>query len=400
MDFLYETVEKYYIVEILTVVFLSIALRWVLIILNWLFRRLGEEVRPFTLTIFPTLKIKSFEIFRPSQLIHFFQGILRLVYTLGIFISIYFYLSLVLGVFNFTRNLSEMLLQGIQNIATLVLAGFVSYLPNLASILLIIFISHYVLKFLHLILSAIGNERILFSGFPKEWAEPTYKIARFFIYLFVLVMIAPLLPGFDSPAFQAVSVFLGVLISLGSSTAISNTIAGMLLIYMRAFELGERIEVKGIQGDVVEKSLLATRLRTINNEEITIPNTMLLSNPTVNYTRQAKTNDGLVLTTAVTIGYDIPWRKVHELLLAAGQQTPQILDNPAPEVYQKALDDFYVRYELRVRTHHSEQMAAIYSALHQNIQDAFAQAGVEITSPHFRAQRTVENTLPPEPNLT
>jgi small-conductance mechanosensitive channel len=212
----------------------------------------------------------------------------------------------------------------------------------------------------------------------------------------MFVVIFPYLPGSSSPVFQGVSVFLGILISLGSSSAISNAVAGLVITYMRPFRIGDRIRIGEVTGDVIEKSLLVTRVKTIKNEEITIPNSQVLTSHTVNYS-MANDNEGLIIHTTVTIGYDAPWRQVHELLISAAMKTGGISREPAPFVFQTALNDFYVAYQINAYTKEPSRMAVILSDLHKNIQDAFNDAGVEIMSPHYRSVRDGNTTaIPPE----
>jgi small-conductance mechanosensitive channel len=217
---------------------------------------------------------------------------------------------------------------------------------------------------------------------------PTFNIVRVLLYAFMFIVIFPYLPGSESPVFQGVSVFLGILFSLGSSSAISNAVAGLVITYMRPFKIGDRIKIGDLTGDVVEKSLLVTRIRTIKNEAITIPNSTILSGHTINYTTSAN-DKGLIIYTGVTIGYDVPWKKVHEMLIAAANSTSGILneENKKPFVLQKSLDDFYVSYEINAYTTETNRLAVIYSELHQNIQEKFREASIEILSPHYKAER-------------
>ena len=219
-----------------------------------------------------------------------------------------------------------------------------------------------------------------------EWAEPTYKIVRFLLLAATTIIIFPYLPGSSSPAFKGISIFLGVLFSLGSTSAVANIVAGIILTYMRAFRLGDRVQIADTVGDVIEISLLVTRIRTIKNVEITIANSMVLSSHFVNFSGSLH-EDGLILHTTVTIGYDTPWRQVHELLISAAQATDGIVDHPKPFVLQTALDDFYAHYQINAYTRRASEMSSIYSRMHQNIQDKFYEAGVEIMSPHYSTLR-------------
>lgn len=211
---------------------------------------------------------------------------------------------------------------------------------------------------------------------------PTYRIVRVLIVAFTIVVAFPYLPGSKSPAFQGISIFFGLLLSLGSSSAIANVVAGTVLTYTRAFQLGDRVKIGDTTGDIIEKTLLVTRVRTIKNVDIAIPNGMVLGSHILNFSSAAK-QEGLILHTSVTIGYDAPWRKIHELLIAAAGATTNVLPQPKPFVLQTALDDFYVSYEINAFTDQPNRMAQTYSELHQNIQDKFYEAGVEILSPHY-----------------
>ena len=241
--------------------------------------------------------------------------------------------------------------------------------------------------------------RIVFKDFPEEWADPTNSIVRVLLIAFGIVVAFPYLPASDSPAFTGVSVFIGVLFSLASSSSLSNMIAGLVLTYTRAFTLGDRVKVGEAFGDIIETSLLATHIQTIKNEVIVVPNGLVLSGAVTNYSRAARTL-GLILHTSVTIGYDAPWRTIHGLLLDAARATPGVLKDPAPFVWQTALNDFYVTYEINAYTDSPREMPEIYAALHARIQDTFFAAGVEIMSPHFTAIRDGNGVAIPEPFRT
>jgi small-conductance mechanosensitive channel len=268
----------------------------------------------------------------------------------------------------------------------------------LLHIVVIVGLAHLFLRLVRRLANEVERGNLTIPGFYPDWAPPTFNIFRFLFYAFVLVIIFPYLPGSDSPVFKGVTVFLGVMVSVGSSSAFSNIVAGVVMTYMRSFRVGDRIQVGEMVGDVEEKTMLVTRIRTFHGEMVTIPNAALLAGNTVNFTMAAeRVNTPLRLHTKVTIGYDVPWRKVHELLLQAAGSTDGVLEDPEAFVLQKALDDFYVAYELNVHTREPARMNFIYSELHQNIQDAFFGAGVEIMSPHYRALRDGNAAaMPPE----
>jgi small-conductance mechanosensitive channel len=277
----------------------------------------------------------------------------------------------------------------------LILLGFIGFIPELFMILVVIFITYYITKGINFISLEVERETLSIPGFYPEWAKPTFNLFKIIVMAFAFIVIFNYLPFSDSPAFQGVSVFLGLLISLGSSSAISNIIAGLVIIYMRAFKLGDRVKIGDTTGDVIEKTMLVTRLRTIKNEEVTIPNASILAGKTINYSVESN-GPGLILHSTVTIGYDVPWRKVHELLISAAMKTDMILKAPSPFVLQTSLDDFYVSYQINAYTTTPQKAAVIYSELHSFIQDAFSEAGVEIMSPHYRASREGnELTIPP-----
>ena len=276
--------------------------------------------------------------------------------------------------------------------------AIIGFIPNLFFIAVIVIITRYILKFTKTFFKEIKTGHIAFPGFHADWAEPTSKLLRAFIIIFAVVIASPYMPGFGSPAFQGISIFLGVLLSLGSTAAIANIIAGAVLTYMRPFKVGDRVKIADAMGDVIEKTLLVTRVRTVKNVEITIPNAMVLGSHMINFSSLAE-EQGLIIHTAITIGYDAPWRQVHDLLISAARATQHILEDPAPFVLQTSLNDYYVAYELNAYTAHAKELLQIRSELHKNIQDTFNEAGVEIMSPAYTAVRDGNQTAIPEDYL-
>ncbi len=319
----------------------------------------------------------------------------RLIATLLLF---YFYITSVLGLFPWTRGLSAALFSAVLSTLRAIGGAFATFVPDVISIVVIIFVTRYIIKLIHLMFTGIERGAISFAGFRTEWAQPTYKIVRFLVIIFAAIAIFPYIPGSKSEGFRGISVFLGVLLSLGSAGAVSNIIAGIVLTYMRAFRTGDRVRIADTVGDITESTLLVTRIRTIKNVDITIPNAMVLGSHIINFSSSAR-NRGLILHTSVTIGYDAPWRKVHELLIAAARATRHILHKPEPFVLQTSLNDFYVTYELNALTDQPNLMASIYAELHQNIQDTFNEAGVEIMSPHYTQIRDGNKVTIPEQYL-
>ncbi len=349
-------------------------------------------------TKIPAVKIQRLEVIsadRVADAVLFVAQVLRIA---AFVVLLVYYLPLVFSFFPWTRGLASTLFGWVLDPLGRALNGFVNYLPSVFSIAVIVVVVWYLLKFIHLFFAGIERGAIAFPGFYKEWAEPTYKIVRFLVIAFSGIMIYPYLPGSGTAAFQGISVFLGVLISFGSASAIANVVAGVVMTYMRPFQVGDRVKIADTMGDVVQKTLLVTRVRTIKNVDVTIPNAMVLASHIINYSSSSK-DRGVILHTAVTIGYDVPWQKVHGLLVASAQGTDQILDTPEPFVLQTGLNDYNVTYELNAYTNQPNVMARIYSQLHQNIQDRFNEAGVEIMSPAFTAVRDGNKAALPDDYL-
>ena len=342
------------------------------------------------------VKFKGYELLTPEREVQVAVWLLNVIKWVLIIVFLYLILPAVFIIFPATKGIANTLFGYFLAPLRATATAFVSYIPEIITIIVIIVITHYFVRLLKFLADEIETQKLQLPGFYPDWARPTYNLLRFIIYAFAFVAIFPNLPGSDSPIFQGVSVFLGLLISLGSSSAIGNIIAGLVITYMRPFKVGDRVKIGEMVGDVVEKTMLVTRLRTIKNEDVTIPNSAILNGSTTNYSANAKTV-GLILNTTVTIGYDVPWPKVHELLIGAATQVDQIKKSPKPFVLQTSLEDFYVSYQLNAYTDQAGIAAKLYSQIHSNIQDAFNEAGVEILSPHYRAPRDGNHiTIPPD----
>lgn len=347
----------------------------------------------------PPVRIQRVELISSSQIK---QILIQAVIILRLFLilaALYVYVPLVLSLFPWTREYAPKMVEYI--IAPLRSAGeaILAYLPSLFVVIICAAGAYLLIRAARFLFREIRNGTIVWPGFYREWAGPTYKIVRFLILAVTLVVVFPYLPGSSSPAFRGVSIFLGVLFSLGSTSAVANVIGGVILTYTRAFRVGDRVKIADTIGDVIEKSLLATRIRTIKNEFVTVPNSMVLGSHIINYS----SNDGggpLILYTSVTIGYDTPWRTVHALLITAALRTSNILQEPEPFVLQTSLDDYYVSYQINAYTSDPSRMAVTYGELHQNIQDCFNEAGVEIMSPHYTSLRDGNLTTVPTQYLS
>ena len=264
--------------------------------------------------------------------------------------------------------------------------AWVAMTPSLFFLAFIIVVTVFTLRGIRFFFDEIEKGKVSIGGFYPDWARPTFNIVRVVVLAFAFVVAFPYIPGSGSAAFKGVSIFLGLLVSLGSGSAVANAVSGIILIYMRPFSLGDRVQIGETIGDVVELNLLTTRIRTTKNVRVTIPNNNILSGQIANFTAKARTKQ-LILHTSITIGYDVPWQEVQELLIGAAKATDNLLAEPEPFVNQKALQDFYVEYEINAYTDKPRAMTRIYSDLHRNIQIAFDAAEVEIMSPHARMGR-------------
>jgi small-conductance mechanosensitive channel len=360
------------------------AVFWLL--LQGLFRRLAQRVESWRGTLLRPLKFQDQEILSEAETTQLVLGAVRAVRGVSLVALLYAYASFVLRLFSVTRGVADALVGYVIAAARTVGVAIVDYLPNLFFLIALFLVGKYALRFARVVFDGIAVGRVRIAGFHADWAAPTFKIVRFLAVIFLVVVGFPYLPGHESPAFQAVSIFLGVLLSLGSTGAVANVVSGIVLTYTRAFQIGDRVQIADAIGDVVEKTMFVTRIRTPKNVDVTIPNAEVLGHHIMNFSTQAATG-GLIVHTEVTIGYDAAWQQVETLLLAAAGETDGLLAEPAPFVLQTALDDFYVHYELNAYTREAKRLPSIYSALHRAIQERFHTAGVEIASPHLGALR-------------
>ncbi|MEP6582790.1 MAG: mechanosensitive ion channel family protein [Ginsengibacter sp.] len=332
------------------------------------------------------ITIKNYTLFDAKRQANVLLTINTIVKWFIILLAIYIALPILFGIFPWTKGFAATLIGYILTPVKKIASGLWNYLPSLITIIVIIFVFRYLLKGISFLKHEIEKEKLHISGFYPDWANPTYQIIRVLIFAFMIIVIFPYLPGSDSPVFKGVSVFLGVLFTFGSSGSLSNVVAGLVLTYMRLFKIGDRVKIGEVTGDVIEKTMLVTRVRTIKNEIISIPNSTVMSSHTINYSSDAPGN-GLIIHTMVTIGYDVPWKDLHQALIDAALRTDLILHEPLPFVLQTSLDDFYVSYQLNAYIREANKQSLIYSNLHQNIQDVCNERGIEILSPHYRAAR-------------
>ena len=366
---------------------------------GWLFRKLKVRIQKLKDTRLKPISIQNYELLdtqRQVNLLIFLSNLLRYVIML---LQLLITVPLLFAIFPQTKGLAYQIFSYIWNPIKNILVGIVDYIPNLFAILIICFAVKYLVRLVHYLSREVEAGRLKFGGFYPDWAMPTYHIIRFLLYAFMIAMIYPYLPGAKNGVFQGISVFVGLIISLGSSTVIGNVIAGLVITYMRPFKLGDRIQLNDTTGNVIEKTPLVTRIKTPKNEVVTIPNSFIMSSHTVNYSASAR-EYGLIIHSEVTIGYDVPWRQVHQLLIEAALNTPGVIDDPRPFVLETSLSDWYPVYQINAYIKEAHKMAQIYSDLHQTIQDKFNEAGIEIMSPHYMAVRDGNETTIPKDDLS
>jgi small-conductance mechanosensitive channel len=338
--------------------------------------------------------IQSIPLVRVERLMALVSQLLNVIAGVVLIALTFQFVSYALGRFPNTRGMSNRLLAMIVEPLTAMGQGAVRQLPNIAVLVVLFLIFRIVLRTIRLIFVGVERGAINFAGFDAEWALPTYNIVRFLIIAFGLVVAYPYMPGSESAAFKGVSLFIGVLFSLGSSSAVSNLIAGYMLIYRRAFRVGDRVKIGDVIGEVIDSRVQVTRLRTPKNEVVIIPNSQILGGDVTNYTALAGTQ-GLILYTTVGIGYETPWRQVEAMLLAAAERTPGIRESPKPFVLQKALGDFAVTYELNVYCAETNRIPQVYTDLHRHILDVFNEYGVQIMTPAYEGDPTEPKIVPP-----
>jgi small-conductance mechanosensitive channel len=345
----------------------------------------------------PGIQIQNVEIVSSSKISFFWLRVLQTIRLFVLFLLLFYYATFVLRLFPWTRVFGESILGYLSQSLELVLSAIGKYLPNALIIAIIIFITYYLIRLIKPFFAAIERGNLVIPGFYTDWAKPTYNLLLVIIIAIAAIVAFPYLPGFNSPAFQGISVFLGLLLSLGSTSAIANVIGGIILIYTRAFRIGDHIQIGDVIGDLIEKNFLVIRICTPTNKIITIPNASLLSSNVINFSISSRElNRHLIIQTTITLGYDLPWRKAHTTLIEAALDTEHILKEPAPFVLQTSLDNFYISYQLNAYTNQPNLMVIIYSELHQNIQDKCNEAGIEILSPNYTSLRDGNTTTIPE----
>jgi small-conductance mechanosensitive channel len=308
---------------------------------------------------------------------------------------LYGWLTYVLDQFPLTEPFGRGLVHSIVSLLDWLVEGIVASIPGIVTVALIVFVTQAIAEVITQFFDSVRAGRTHVPFIHADTVAATRRIVIIITWTLALVVAYPFIPGSDSDAFKGLSVLFGLVLSLGSTGLVNQMMSGLVVVYSRALRRGDFVSVNGIDGVVSEIGALATKVVTMTSEEVTIPNAALIGNPIRNYTKLAGSK-GTLLSTKVTIGYDAPWRQVHALLELAASRTPGLRTEPAPFVYQRALSDFYVEYEVFAYIDRPLERVPVLSALHQNIQDVFNEHGVQIMSPHFIAQPAQTVVVPPE----
>lgn len=362
-----------------------------LYVLRWSLRRLERTIERRYKAKLRGLQIQTFRVIQAEQLWATLLALLRLVRVVALLVLVVSYAEFVLGIYPWTRFLAirsgALLLDPLRTMGNATLA----VVPDLVFIAILVVVVRYILKVTRLFFAGIEHQTLRFAGFDPDWAVPTYRIVRLLVVAFAIIVAYPYIPGSNTAAFKGLSVFLGLILSLGSSSVISNMIAGYTMTYRRAFRVGDRVRIGDTLGEVTEMRIMVTHMRSLKNEEVVIPNSTILQSHVINYSTLARQH-GLILHTTVGIGYETPWRQVESMLSLAAERTPGLLRQPPPFVLQKSLGDFCVTYEINAYCPEPRSMQMLYTALHQNILDVFNEFGVQIMTPAYEGD-------PPEPKL-
>jgi small-conductance mechanosensitive channel len=352
---------------------------------RWMESRFSARVKDVT--------IRSFEVMRAERIWGFIRGAFGLAGGLALVAIVIVYLRYVLVLIPWTQGAATQIDDWVIAPLAVLGSGLVRKIPDLVFLGVLFFVVRYALRLIGLFFSAVSRGDVAFTGFDPDWANPTYKIVRVAVVAFAIIVAYPYIPGSSSDAFKGVTLFIGVIFSLGSSSAISNMVAGYTMVYRRAFREGDVVKIGSVSGLVTQVRLQVTHLRTPKNEEVVVPNSTIMGSEVINYSALAK-REGLILYTTVGIGYETPWRQVEAMLLEAAGRTPGLLKEPEPFVLATALGDFAVTYQINVHCDDPRGMVRRYSDLHRNILDVFNEYGVQIMTPAYEGDPAEPKIVP------
>lgn len=379
-------VAAYTVALLLLIWLLRRARSWVTVRLTWLAHSHAER-----------LKIGGESLVKRERMLQLVRRGVTLIYWLLLLFLIYDWLGFSLKRFPYTRPWGERLTQYLVDLGVSIGGAIIRTIPDLIIVVVIFLLAKFIIDLLKTVFERVEQGKLEFAWLDQDTVNPTRRLISAAIWLFALVMAYPYIPGSGSEAFKGLSVLVGLMISLGASSLVGQAASGLILMYTRTIRAGEFVQIAGNEGTVVELGLFTTRIRTGLGEELTLPNALILSNVSRNYSRTVK-GPGYVLDTTVTIGYDTPWRQVQAMLTEAARKTPGVLADPPPQVFQTALSDFYPEYRLVCQAIPMEPCprAEVMNALHANIQDVFNEYGVQIMSPHYRTDPAEPKVVPKE----
>jgi small-conductance mechanosensitive channel len=358
-------------------------------VLVWTLRRVGRVLRAW-LTRRQDALAAATSAGAPAWLEYLFGLLIQMLrlFRLALLLVLgYAWLTYAFENFPLTQPLGHELVRFIGMLGSGLVGSIVGAGPDIVTITVILYMARAVVEVIGRFFASVQSGRTSVHFLHPETVPATRRIVTFLVWVFAVAVAYPFIPGSSSEAFKGLSVLIGVMVSLGSTGLINQMMGGLVLVYSRALRRGDFVVVDDVEGVVTEVGALATKVVTMRNEEVTIPNSVLTATRIRNYSKLAGTH-GTMLSTKVTIGYDAPWRQVHAMLALAAERTSGLRREPAPIVYQRALSDFYVEYELLANTDRPGERVPILSVLHQNIQDVFNEHGVQILSPHFVLQPT------------
>ncbi|MDR1865059.1 MAG: mechanosensitive ion channel family protein [Bacteroidales bacterium] len=354
--------------------------------INRLYKKVKILIKAHRHQWFKPVSIRGYELLTAARQANITVMLINIFRYVLIIIQLLAFIPLIFSIFPQTNELASVLLDYITNPVKQIFSSIIHYIPNLFTIIIIWLCIRYLIKGIAFVAKEVESERLKLPGFYTDWAIPTYQIIKFLLYAFMIAMIYPYLPGSSSGIFQGVSIFVGLIAALGSSTVIGNILAGLIITYMRPFKLGDHIKLNDTTGNVIEKTPFVTRIKTTKNEIITIPNSFILSSRTTNYSASAR-DYGLIIHSSVSIGYEVPWRKAHECLIRAAKNTKDTLKDREPFVLDLGLEDYYNSYQINVYISDADKMHRILTELHSNIQDVLFEEGIDLESPLLMSGR-------------
>ena len=341
------------------------------------------------------VQIESYKLIDAEMIWRALRAGLRTAVVLFVLGAGIFAVGLALRQFPWTRGAAENLLAVALTPVLVIARGFARAFPNLVFLAVLTVIVRWLLKAARLFFEAVKNETVKLGGFDPLWAIPTYGLVRIALIGFALIVAYPYIPGSGSEAFKAISIFAGIVFSLGSSSIIASIIAGYAMSYRRTFRIGDRVQIGTVIGDIEQVGVLVTRVRTMWNEEAVIPNLTILQAEVTNFSAYAR-EGGYLMHVRAGIGYDVPWRQVEAMLLLAADRTPRVKREPRPFVLQRDLANYSVNYDLCVYSDEPRAMFELYTELHRNVLDVFNEFGVQIMTPSYMGDPHDAKVVPRE----